>query len=193
MAQPITQSTAIRISLEAYLAADHVSPGTGLTIPITISKNGAAFANPNAGATNATEVGGAGNGDGSYYVDLDTTDTNTAGPLIVRGQEGTIDDIKIHLFVDNVPSAVRKNTALPNFPFTMVQTNGITPATGLAVAAQRRIDAGAFAACANAVTEVGFGVYTIDLAASDLNGDVITLRFTNAGAAQRVITMLTRP
>jgi hypothetical protein len=82
------QSTARRVILQAYLSSDHVTPATGKTIPVQISKNGGAYGNPNAGATNATEIA-----NGSYYVDLDTTDTGTLGPLIVRGTEGTIDPI----------------------------------------------------------------------------------------------------
>jgi hypothetical protein len=85
------QSTATRITLQAYLSSDHVTPATGKTIPVTISKNGGSYANPNAGATNATEIGS-----GSYYVDLDTTDTATLGPIIIKGEEGTIDTIIRH-------------------------------------------------------------------------------------------------
>lgn len=83
----IPQSVTIRRVLKAYLSSDHVSKATGVTIAITISKNGGAFANPSAGATNATEIA-----NGWYYVDLSTTDTNTTGPLIVRGTSATIDD-----------------------------------------------------------------------------------------------------
>lgn len=88
MAERIPQSVVIRVPLQAYLAADHVTPATGKTIAITISKNGAAYANPSGGATNAVEIGS-----GSYYVDLSTTDTGTLGPLFVKGAEGTIDTI----------------------------------------------------------------------------------------------------
>lgn len=88
MPQRIQQSTAIRVPLQAYLASDHVTPATGKTIAVTISKNGAAYGNPSAGATNAVEIGS-----GSYYVDLSTTDTGTIGPVIVKGAEGTIDTI----------------------------------------------------------------------------------------------------
>jgi hypothetical protein len=91
----ISQSVAKRVLLKAYLAADHITPGTGLTIPVVISINGAAFANPNAGATDATEIE-----DGWYFVDLDTTDTGTLGPLIVRGTEGTIDPTEIAFSVE---------------------------------------------------------------------------------------------
>lgn len=90
----ILQSTAIRIPLKAYLSSDHISAATGKTIPVTISKNMGAFANPSAGATNATEVS-----NGWYYITLSITDTATLGPLVVRGTEGTIDDAEVWLMV----------------------------------------------------------------------------------------------
>lgn len=84
----------------AYLAGTN-NPASGKTIAVTISKNGAAYGNPSAGATNATEIG-----NGSYYVDLSTTDTGTQGPLLVYGTEGTIDPIKVPPFlVGPVPVA----------------------------------------------------------------------------------------
>jgi len=82
----IPQSVAKRVVFKAFLAADHVTAATGKTIAMQISKNGAAFANIAAGATNATEIAS-----GWYYVDLAAGDTGTLGPLIVRGTEGTID------------------------------------------------------------------------------------------------------
>lgn len=84
----IAQSATIRVPLQAYLASDHISPATGKTIAITISKNGAAYGNPSVGATNATEIA-----NGSYYVDLSATDTGTLGPLFVRGAVATVDDV----------------------------------------------------------------------------------------------------
>lgn len=71
---------------------------TGLTIPITISKNGGSFANPAAGATNATEIA-----NGWYYVDLQQGDRDTVGPLIVRGAESTIHDAEIEIEVVRGP------------------------------------------------------------------------------------------
>ena len=89
---------------------------------------------------------------------------------------------------------VKKNTALSNFMFLMVdETDFATPETGLTVTATRSIDGAAFAACANSATEVGSGVYKINLAAADLNGNVVTLKFTATGAAQRTITVVTQP
>lgn len=87
MPERIYQFVARRVALKAYLSSDHLSPATGKTIACVISKNGAAFGNPAAGATNLTEIA-----NGWYYVDLAAlTDIGTQGPLIVRGTEGTID------------------------------------------------------------------------------------------------------
>lgn len=86
---------------------------------------------------------------------------------------------------------VKKNTQLTAFEFLMVDSSG-NPATGLTVTATRSIDGGAFAACANSVSEVSSGVYAITLANTDLNGTVITLVFTATGAKQRTITLVTQ-
>lgn len=94
MRERIPQSTIIRVTFDAYLSSDHVSPATGKNIAVTISKNGGAFANPSAGATNAIEISA-----GSYYVDLSTTDTGTLGPLIFKATEAAIDPVKIHFDV----------------------------------------------------------------------------------------------
>jgi len=88
MSERIPQSSSKRVVFRAFLSSDHVTPATGKTIAITISKNGGAFANPAAGATNATEIAS-----GFYYFDLGTGDTDTLGPLAYRGAEGTIDDV----------------------------------------------------------------------------------------------------
>jgi hypothetical protein len=92
----LPQSVAVRRVLKAYLTSDHVSAATGKTVAVTISKNGGAFANPSAGATNATEIGS-----GWYYVDLSTADTGTKGPLVIRGTAAATDDVEIvHQVVD---------------------------------------------------------------------------------------------
>lgn len=90
MPERIPQSATIRVPIQAFLSSDHVTPATGKTIAITISKNGAAYGNPSAGATNAVEIAS-----GSYYVDLSTTDTGTVGPLFVLGSVATVDPVNI--------------------------------------------------------------------------------------------------
>jgi hypothetical protein len=98
MTATVPQSTALLVVFRAFLATDGKTPATGKTIAITISKNGGAFGNPSAGATNATEISS-----GWYKVTLSTTDTATAGPLAVRGAEGTIDDVGLLYYVEANP------------------------------------------------------------------------------------------
>ena len=95
---------------------------------------------------------------------------------------------------DNLPGTYQKNTAFTNFPFMMVDsTDGRTAKTGLSITATRSIDGAAFGACANAAAELSNGIYTIDLAAADLNGDVIVLRFTGTDADDAFFTIRTEP
>lgn len=92
------------------------------------------------------------------------------------------------------PNRVTKNVALSGFPFVMVDsTDHVTPKTGLTITATRSLDGAAFAACANSVVEVSNGIYKIDLAAADTNGNTVMLRFTATGADDRQILMVTQP
>jgi hypothetical protein len=82
----------------------------------------------------------------------------------------------------DVPS-FQKNTALNGFAFMMISSSDhITPLTGASVSAFRSLNGSGFSACANAVTEISSGWYTINLAASDVNGNTVALLFTAAGA-----------
>lgn len=90
-------------------------------------------------------------------------------------------------------SNYKKNAASAGFLFAMTDSTNHAPATGLTVTATRSIDGAAFGACANAVSEVSNGVYAIDLAAADVNGNHIMLRFTATGADDRLIEIITQP
>jgi hypothetical protein len=96
---PIPQSVAKRVVFKAFLG-DGVTPATGKTLPITLSQNAGAFANPSAGATNATEIA-----KGWYYVDLSTTDTGTLGPLIVAWAATGVDGSEVVFSVVNAHNA----------------------------------------------------------------------------------------
>lgn len=129
MSERIPKSTTSRIAFMAFLSSDHLSVATGKTIAITISKNGAAFGNPNAGATNATEIA-----NGWYYVDLDATDTGTEGPLIIRGTSATIDDVGV---LKRVVKATNGGfTALPDAAADAAGGLPISDAGGLDLDAQ---------------------------------------------------------
>jgi hypothetical protein len=115
------------------------------------------------------------------------TRTLTAGT-----RDTEIDLIKAK--TDNLPGGIKKNVAMPYFTFSMISaTDGKTLLPGLVITAQRKLDAGAFAACANASVGVGNGVYLINLEAADMNGDIITFKFTAASALDRIITIKTNP
>ena len=91
-----------------------------------------------------------------------------------------------------LPSGVKKNVALSNFQFLMVlSSDHITGATGKTITAQISQNGGAFANCANAVSELSNGVYNINLTQAEMNADIITLKFTNADCDQRTITIIT--
>lgn len=108
----------------------------------------------------------------------------------VQEVEDKVDAVKAK--TDNLPTVVKKNVELANFMFMMIDSSDhVSPKTGLTVTATRSIDGAAFAACANAVAEVSNGWYKITLAAADLNGTTIALKFTATGADQTNIGIVT--
>lgn len=184
------------------LASDHVSPATGKTVTIKLGKAGAA----GTGTTNSPAEVDAVNMPGVYKIQLSDTDTNTLGDLwfhcTASGCDNTdfVDTVEQSIFPDlvldvngnaSVASNVKKNTALNGFMFVMT-VNGV-PTASLTVTAQRSLNGAGFAPCANAVTEVGVGVYSINLAAADLNANTVMFRFTATGADDRDIFLVTQP
>ena len=92
------------------------------------------------------------------------------------------------------PAGFKKNTAVSNFTFYLADSSDhVSPATGKTVTAQRSLDGAALGSCSNSVAEISNGLYKINLSASDMNADVITLRFTATGADDRLITIVTEP
>lgn len=91
-------------------------------------------------------------------------------------------------------SNVKKNQALAKFQFLMTDSTNHAPATGKTVTVTRSIDGGAFGAGAlSAVTELSNGIYTVDFAAADLNGNVIVLRATATACDDTFERIITQP
>jgi hypothetical protein len=88
---------------------------------------------------------------------------------------------------------VKKNQALAGFTFPMFSSVTGQLMSGLTVISSRSIDGGAIGLTANSVAAVGQGIYRLDLAASDLNGNSISLILSATGAADNVITFVTQP
>lgn len=87
---------------------------------------------------------------------------------------------------------IKKNTAYPNFTFLMVLTSDhVTPATGLTVTGERRLDNGSFTAVSGTISEVSNGMYEFDALAADTNADTGAWRFSAATADDVFITFKT--
>lgn len=90
------------------------------------------------------------------------------------------------------PAGFKKNTAVNNFTFLMIDsTDHVTPITGETVTAERSIDGAAFGACTNSVSEISDGMYKIDFSAADMNGDIVAFKFTATNSDPRYITIAT--
>lgn len=88
-------------------------------------------------------------------------------------------------------NSIKKGIAFNNFTFILnSKLDNITPIEGEVIVSQRSIDGGTFALCTNLATEIGSGLYKINLSASDLNGNIITLKFSSTNAATRFITII---
>ena len=136
-------------------------------------------------------------------MDTNSVDLNSLLTLITSARMGALDDwidagrldvlldlIKVK--TDALPSGPAKNVALANFEFLMIlSSDDVTPGLGLTVTGEVSIDGAAFTVLTNAITEISEGFYKVDLAAADLNGDVIGLKFNAATANQTSMVFLT--
>ena len=198
----LKNNTAVTIPFQMISSADNASPVTGATVTVTLSANGGAFGSPSGTVTEISN--------GWYYLSATSGDVgSTNGALLLHatctGAQNTDD---FHQIVTDLPGGsvasvtaavtlaaqqiiFKKNTALNGFTFPMVNTGG-APVTGLTVTAQRSLDGGAVANCANAVTEVGSGLYTINLATTDTNANTIAFIFSASGAQTLFATATTQ-
>ena len=93
-------------------------------------------------------------------------------------------------------TGIQKNATFSDLEFLMVDSDdhrtgktGLGGATGITFT--RSIDGGAWATGSATLAEIGSGIYVADLAASDTNGNVITLRFVADDADDTFITLKT--
>lgn len=140
--------------------------------------------------------------DGSGQTIVQTADYNATNVAAAIWQDATAGDFTVTssagaaLFqiASDLPVKITKNVACANFPFFMVDsTTHTTGATGLTITAQRSLDGGALAACANTASEIGSGYYKISLAATDTNANNIGFLFTATGADPLAFTVVTQP
>jgi hypothetical protein len=116
----------------------------------------------------------------SILVDTGTTLENKITSILVdtgSSIDNTLSAIKAK--TDNLPSGVPKNVELANFAFVMVlSSDHVTPATGKTVSGFVSKDGAAFGAAGNSVSEIANGWYKITITATEMNADIVGLRFT---------------
>lgn len=112
-------------------AADHVTPKTGLSPTVTISKNGGSFASP-AGAV--TEIA-----NGWYKVAGNATDTNTLGPLLLHATASGADPTDDRFDVVAFDPQTATNLGLSALPTAAAGASGGLP---LAIDSSGRVDVG---------------------------------------------------
>ena len=108
----------------------------------------------------------------------------------IAANKSVVDAIKTR--TDNLPEGFKKNTAFNNFQFAMIDSTTGQGKTGLSsFTKQVNLDNGGWTSLSGSVTEIGNGLYRIDLTAGELNGDMVTLRFAATGAYDTVLTFKT--
>jgi hypothetical protein len=137
--------------------------------------------------------------------DTISVDAISGGTITVNGTGGTVNIRGMVAVSDGSSGAVTivqtqairnlmppKNVALSDIEFLMVDaTDFATPEPGLTVSGTRSLDGGAFGAVTGTIAEVANGIYQFDASAADMNGTIITFRFTATGAADRFLTIRT--
>jgi hypothetical protein len=92
---------------------------------------------------------------------------------------------------------IRKNVAINDIPMLMtLSSDNVTAATGLSPVLTVSIDGGAFGAKDGSTTVIeiaGTGIYVIDAAQADTNGDVVTWKLSVATADDAEFTFKTIP
>lgn len=120
-------------------------------------------------------------------------------PSIPAGTSGGLPTVNASNQVNIAPQqiVVKKNVAFNNFPIFMniakqptYGKSGITWNTGDATVSIDGVD---FVNLTHLPTSIGSGLYNLNLAAGDLNGNAVTLKFVSAGADTRIISILTQP
>lgn len=100
--------------------------------------------------------------------------------------------IPVH-FTIRTGAVFEKNVAITGFPFLLINKTTGTAVTSGTVTSYITIDGGTQTTLAGSETHEGNGQWSVDLAAGEMNGDVIGLEFTHADAIPMQFTIRTRP
>jgi hypothetical protein len=174
-----------------------------LNVNVQDYRGSAALATPTVNVTNwadsavSAAVSGIPEVDIRYVVGgIATVDSNSLLNVNVQDYLGSAAPATPNVNVVSVAASasnIKKGQALNSFKFVMINTATNQPQAGLTVTATRSIDGSGFAPCSGGVSEISGGWYSINLAGSDMMGNVIALNFTAPGANATNIELITQP
>lgn len=121
-------------------------------------------------------------------------DTGTTIPTTLGTPADTdmaTDLVNIKAKVDLLPEQPAKNAQFVYVIKMVDDTDHVTPKTGLSPAMTRSIDGAAFGSATGSVAEIATGHYKVTASAADMNGDVVTHRFTGTAADDLTIVIQT--
>lgn len=188
-------------------AATNITSTGGTTVPQT----GDSFARLGAPAGASVSADIASVQTDTDAIEVDTQDIQSRLPAVLVG--GRMDSDVGNMQTDVISAAsfstgaaqeIRdeilptQNAAFSNLMFLFVAASDhVTPVTGATgTAVSRSIDGAAFAAGTGTLAEIANGIYQYDASAADMNGGVITFRFSATGGTpgapdDRFVTVIT--
>lgn len=181
LAQAETNADTLLLSAKSSTSGIVVLGGLIYTVPVrftTLAIDAAGLAD-----ANAVKIGPSGSGTAQTARDIG------ANVLISPGT-GT-GQLDVTTGAIRIKSNIRSGVALAAVEFLMVDTTDV-PQTGKTVTVTRSIDGGTFASgTLSAVTEVGSGIYSVDLASGDMTGKIITLKAVATGCKTAFVQIVT--
>ena len=167
-------STSYPINFFMVLASDHVTPATGLTPVVTLSKNGAAFG---AASGAVTEISS-----GWYSLAGDATDRGTLGELLIHAAVATADntDLKVLIVTNDVFAALATPTNITGGTITTVTNLTNAPTAGdLTAAMKTSLNAATPASVQNISAQTGDSYARIGAAGAGLTNIGTSATCTN--------------
>jgi len=92
---------------------------------------------------------------------------------------------------DSLPSGPAKNVALDNVVFVLRDDSTHAPVASASATVTVSVDGAAFGAATNSPSEVGSGLYKINLTQAEMNGDFITIKATATDCDAMMMTLVT--
>ncbi len=122
-----------------------------------------------------------------------TTPVSLASGTYAANLTGSVNNVVSNVNIASQQIFVKKNAVLNGLMFMMVRSSDhVTPITGATVNTSVSINGAAFAPTVNTASEIGQGVYTINLAAADTNGNTLMFLMSGTSCDNRYMEIITQ-